>query len=247
MESVDSALTTCGSGKCSTRFSSRKGSKKTVAKINKHSKAHRSKNLTGARNVLFGSHQPPPPPPPPAPRLGQVQNMLGVRGDAFLLQNLDWRSFGRQTYEDWVNAGFVERLGLKLSKFFASAGLVAARHVVPSSELPLSAKGYVNLYEKCLAMRDMLGKWKARYKSGECNMEVVKDSETMAASFTVGGARMLRHWLQGFILNGGVFKNVGYKRRSSRGILSDPAARTEMTWWMLTATSACPGTHQLAS
>jgi hypothetical protein len=104
--------------------------------------------------------------------------MLGVRRDAFLLQNLDWRSFGRQTYKDLVSAGFVERLGLKLNKFFASTGLATARHVVPSSELPLSAKGYVNLYQKCLPMRDMLGKWKARYKSGECNMKVVKDSET---------------------------------------------------------------------
>jgi hypothetical protein len=62
----------------------------------------------------------------------------------------------------------------------------------------------------------------------------------MAESFPVGGARLLRHWLRGFILNEGIFKNIGYKRRSSRGILSDPTARTEMTWWMLTATRALP-------
>jgi hypothetical protein len=71
-----------------------------------------------------------------------MRETKGQPGEIFIERRLDFRSFGRATYTDWVNSGAVARW-VEMFALFEKAGTAerAEKVMVNSTELPLSYRG----------------------------------------------------------------------------------------------------------
>jgi hypothetical protein len=86
-----------------------------------------------------------------------VRETRGQSSVSFLDQRLDFRSFGRCTWEGWVGSGAVAGWLAKFALFEkASTPERAEREMVSSTELPLSFRGRNYLRDKCRAVKKML-------------------------------------------------------------------------------------------
>jgi len=164
----------------------------------------------------------------------------GVSGEAFLTGMHDFRAFGRGTWADLVGCGVVEVLQQKLTAYGkARSANAKARALVSADELPLSHTAYINLHERVLAVRAVLGDLGRRYDAGDSMNKITEFTEDVAPMLGTSGKRV-RRWTLQFIVLEGSFVGVGYKCRPSNSIIHDNAARAQMTGWMVTASTARP-------
>ncbi|KAJ1383433.1 hypothetical protein B484DRAFT_461677, partial [Ochromonadaceae sp. CCMP2298] len=93
----------------------------------------------------------------------------GVAGETFVESGrLDWRSFGRKTYQDWVDNGWVGMVQEKIKKYhMASSAVRAQRVLVFQSELPLSFRGDRALSERVHAVQQLLAELQGMFMAGE--------------------------------------------------------------------------------
>ncbi|KAJ1404705.1 hypothetical protein B484DRAFT_404672 [Ochromonadaceae sp. CCMP2298] len=174
------------------------------------------------------------------PPLKRSRETAGVSGEQFLSGMYDFRSFGRSTYSNLVEAGVIADLFTALAKYKrASTSKARAQVLVPEDELPLSAVGMANLHERVLAVRAMLQNMQNRYEASQSLSTITSFSDECAGLLQSSGKR-IRRWTQQFIVNEGLFKGVGYKCRPSSSIIHDNAARAQMTAWMVNASTAKP-------
>jgi transposase len=164
----------------------------------------------------------------------------GRDGVEFVEGEWDWRSFGRLTYQGWVECGWVEMVREKIRAYHkATSRLRAQKVLVFESELPLSYRGECGLSNRVHAVSQLLGELARMYGAGESLNQVTAVTDRLS----VGGqhsATIVRQWTLQFLRDGGKFKNVGYSKRTSRSIIWDPVARAEMTTWISTASRAHP-------
>jgi hypothetical protein len=170
----------------------------------------------------------------------------GVAGDLFIEEmnsfgaRMDWRSFGRLTYGDWLDTRHIALLVGKISSYHAATSAAAAQRVmVYHDDLPLSYAGGKKLHDRVGAVSALLAMLDRLYKEHGSMNCVTALSDTISAGRQFTG-KLVREWTVQLIHNGGKFSRVGYKRRSTRSIIHDPVARLDMTTWVTNASRAMP-------
>jgi hypothetical protein len=165
----------------------------------------------------------------------------GVAGDTFVeSERLDWRSFGRKTYQDWVANGWVGMVQEKIRKYHMATSAVRAQRVlVFQSEVPLSFCGDRALSDRVHAVQQLLAELQGMYSAGESMNQVTAVTERLA----LGGCystTLVRQWALQLLRSGGKFSNVGYSKRTGRSVICDAVHRAEMTTWITNASRASP-------
>jgi hypothetical protein len=144
-------------------------------------------------------------------------------------EKLDWRSFGRRTFQDWVENGWVEMVQEKISKYHkATSALRAQKVLMFQDELPLSFRGDRALSDRVHSVQQLLGELGRMYSAGESMNQVTAVTDRLS----LGGrysAIIVRQWALQFLRLGGKFTNVGYSKRTSRSVISDAVNRADMT------------------
>jgi hypothetical protein len=169
-----------------------------------------------------------------------IRETKGQSGEVFIDQRLDFRSFGRKTWEDWVSSGLADHFKRQFQRFQqASTPRAAEKVLVRIEELPLSYRGHQYLTEKVKMVRKLLFLIEGAFSSDERVCRVSEWSAGVAFG-EMFSDKILRGWTLGFIHNSGFFSNVAYKRRSGASVIHDSGARLEMTAWLNTASRAKP-------
>jgi hypothetical protein len=167
-----------------------------------------------------------------------MRETKGQPGEIFIDQRLDFRSFGRRTWEDWVNSGLVDHFKRQFQRYLhASTPQFAEKVLVRSEELPLSYRGHQYPTDKVKTVKKLLAHMEQAFSS-DGRMCRVSEWSAGVAIGEIFSDKILRAWTLGFVHNSGFFSNVAYKKRSGASVIHDPGARLEMTAWLNTASRA---------
>jgi hypothetical protein len=120
------------------------------------------------------------------------REIMGVSGEQFLSGMYDFRSFGRTTYSDLVEAGVIADLFAAIAAYKkASTSKARTQVLVPEGELPFSAVGMTNLHERVLAVHAMLQNMQGQYE-GDNSFSTITSYSVQCAGLLQTCSKLIR-------------------------------------------------------